>query len=92
MNAAVMSAFLTGAALLALWIDTRFPGLAPGALSRRVLVAACALFALIVSPVLDGSAAELYVTLFAILLPALVCSLLAMIWMMRALRDLQLNH
>ena len=89
MTAVVLSAFVAGAGLLAVWIDTRWPKLAPEELPRRVLVAACAVFALAASPVLDGSAAELYATLFAVLLPALVSTLLACVWMMRALRDLQ---
>jgi len=91
-----MTVFITflvvSAGLLALWIDVRFPSLAPESFFRRMLVAGCAALALQAAPVLRGSAAAVYTGVFAILLPLLVTVLLSALWMMRALRDAQLSH
>ena len=87
-----LPAFVVGAALLALWIDTRRPSLAPDAFSHRMLAAAAALIALEVLPVFNGSAAALYATVFAILLPVLVWAFLTAVWLLRALRDVQFGH
>ena len=87
-----LSSFVVGAGLLALWLDVRHPKLAPQSLSRRVLAAVCAGLILGVIPVFNGSAAAAYATLFALVLPVLVCSLLTALWLLRALRDAQLSH
>jgi hypothetical protein len=81
-----------GAALLALWIDTRVPKLAPQSFSKRMVAAACALLAVVAMPVFNGSAAAIYATLFAIVLPVLICSFLTALWLLRTLRDTQLSH
>ena len=87
-----VSALVVGAALLALWIDARFPNLAPKSFQKRMLAAICAVLAFGAAPVFGGSAAAVYATLFAIVLPLLVSSLLAAVWVLRGLRDAQLNH
>ena len=84
-------ALVVAAGLLAIWIDVRHPKLAPESLGKRVLAAAGALLALELVPVLHGSVAQLYTSVFAILLPALVTSFLSAVWLMRALRDAQLG-
>jgi hypothetical protein len=84
-------ALVVAAGLLALWIDVRHPKLAPESLGKRVLAAAAALFALELVPVLHGSVAQLYTSVFGILLPALVTSFLSAVWLMRALRDAQIG-
>jgi hypothetical protein len=84
-------ALVVAAGLLALWIDVRHPTLAPESLGKRVLAAAAALLALELVPVLHGSVAQLYTSVFGILLPALVTSFLSAVWLMRALRDAQLG-
>jgi ABC-type Mn2+/Zn2+ transport system permease subunit len=84
--------FVVGAALLALWIDTRRPSLAPDALAHRVLAAAGSLLALQLLPVFTGSEAALYATVFAFLLPALVWAFLSAVWLLRALREVQFGH
>jgi hypothetical protein len=86
------SVFVVGAGLLALWIDVRFPRLAPGSFSRRMLLAACAVLGLQLTPVLSGSAVAVYAGLFAIMLPVFVTALLAALWMLRSLRDAQLSN
>ena len=87
-----LCAFLVGAGLLALWIDARFPKLAPQSFTKRMLVASCVVLLLGVVPVFGGSAVAVYASIFAIMLPILVSSLLAAVWLLRALRDAQLSH
>jgi hypothetical protein len=87
-----MAVFLVGAGLLALWIDTRFPKLAPKSFTKRMLAAGCLLLVFGAVPVFGGSPAAIYATLFAVMLPLLVSSLLAAVWLLRALRDAQFNH
>jgi hypothetical protein len=84
-------ALVVAAGLLALWIDTRHPGLAPDSLSKRVLAAGCAVLALQAIPLFHGSVAAIYASVFAILLPTLVSSFLASVWLLRALREAQLG-
>lgn len=87
MSSSFLPIMLTGAGALALWIDARFPGLAPEAFSRRVLLAIVALIALEVVPFLGGSPGAMYASVFVIVLPTLVASLLTAVWLLRALRD-----
>ena len=54
-----------------------------------MLAAAGALLLLELVPVLHGSVAQLYTSVFAILLPALVTTFLSAVWLMRAMRDAQ---
>ena len=83
--------FVIGAGLLALWIDVRHPKLAPDSLVKRLLAAGCALLALQLVPVFHGSAGALYATLFGMVLPLPVSSLLAALWLMRAVQEAQLR-
>ena len=92
MAAYFLCAFVLGAGLLALWIDVRFPGLAPESFWKRMTVAGCAMLVLGAVPIFGGSAVAIYGTLFAIVLPVLVSSLLAAVWLLRALRDAQVSH
>lgn len=82
-------ALVVAAGLLAVWIDVRHPALAPESLGKRVLAAAGALLLLELVPVLHGSVAQLYTSVFGILLPALVTTFLSAVWLMRAMRDAQ---
>jgi hypothetical protein len=86
--ASFVCALVTGAALLALWIDVRFPGLAPKTVSRRMLGAVCAVGAFSAAPVFHGSIAALYATFFALL----VSAFLTAVWLLRAVRDAQLTN
>jgi hypothetical protein len=79
--------FLIGAGVLALWIDVRFPKLAPRSLARRLLAAAVAVLLLEAVPLAAGSAAAAYATLFALVLPAFVLTFLAAVWVLRALAE-----
>jgi len=92
MTTAFMPALVLGAAVLALWIDRRFPALAPPSLVRRVGAACLAFVVLGAAPVFHGSAAAVYATVFAVLLPVLVWSFLASVWLLRSLSEAQLRH
>jgi hypothetical protein len=91
MSSPFLSVFVAGAGVLALWIDTRFPRLAPESFSRRVLAAVAALLLLQVAPLSGGSAQAVYASVFAVMLPALVLTLLTAVWLLRALRDARLG-
>jgi hypothetical protein len=88
MGSAFPLVFLLGAAALALWIDARFPRLAPPTLTRRMLACAGAVFLLQLAPVVLTSAATAYATLFALVLPAFVLTFLTAAWIVRALGEL----
>jgi hypothetical protein len=79
--------FLLGAGLLALWIDVRFPKLAPEALRMRMLAVVGAVFLLMVAPLVDSSPAAAFASLFALMLPAFVFAFLTAVWLLRALAE-----
>ncbi len=71
-----------GAALLALWIDTRLPKLAPASMLRVFLHVGAAMLTLHLIPGAH-STAMIYVAVFGVALPALVYSFLTAIWFIR---------
>jgi hypothetical protein len=83
-------ALLIGAGAIALWIDVRFPQLAPPDLRRAlfrtlvVLVASRVLF----PPLWETALARtpVLVAVFAVALPCLIAVLLSSIWSMRLLQ------
>jgi hypothetical protein len=81
-NGTFVLVLTVGAALLALWVDARFPKLAPASLKRVILHVA---FAFVVLQLLSGLAAgvTVYVALFAVVLPALMYAFLTAIWFIR---------
>jgi hypothetical protein len=88
--AGLLLCFTLGAALLALWTDTRFPGLAPPSMMRIVLHTGGALIvAQFVAPMgmrlLGTSAPMLLIGLVLLFLPALVYTFLGSLWLMRKL-------
>jgi len=87
MGSPFLAAFVGGAAVLALWVDTRFPGLAPKKFSRRFFSAILAYALLQASPFATGSITEVYASLFGVVLPAFVGVFLTAAWLIRALRD-----
>ena len=88
-------AALVGAALLALWVDVRFPSLAPRALVPRLvaLVLAAALLnasSLVFEQVLSSPRPLVEpkeLAALAVLLPPLVLSLLTGLWLLRSLTE-----
>jgi hypothetical protein len=81
-----VTCFVVGAAVLAAWIDRRFPKLAPESLGVQMVVAAVA-FAWLQLPVAQGSELRLMLSLFAFgTLPALTTAFLAGMWLLRSLR------
>jgi hypothetical protein len=77
-----------GAALLALWVDRRFPSLAPDALQRLFVHAAVALVLLQLIPDSGGSVAFAFVVVFAAALPAFVYCFLVAVWFVRLWQQL----
>ena len=81
-----------GGALLALWVDARFPGLAPADIWRAALRVVLALaVAHLVTPLLVlaiSNGMSPGTALMTLVLPALVLFFLAMLWMMRALQGM----
>ena len=88
-------AVVAGAALLAVWVDVRFPSLAPASLSGRMLALAVAclaadagsrLFATVLTatPVDAGRA----LVAVGVLLPGLTVAFLAGLWLLRSLQSL----
>jgi hypothetical protein len=71
-----------GAALLALWIDTRLPKLAPASMRRVFLHVGAAMLTLHLIPGANSNA-MIYVAVFGVALPALVYSFLTAIWFIR---------
>jgi hypothetical protein len=80
-------AFLVCAALLAVWIDVRFPGLAPRSLMMRMFAVLVAVLLLVLVPLLDSSPTAAFASLFAFLLPTLVFTFLTAVWLLRALAE-----
>lgn len=84
--------FLVGAASIALWIDIRFPRLAPKSFRAAFLHLGGALVgAQLLTPlatyVLSGSVFLTLVSTFAVGFPALVYTLLVAIWIIRLLHS-----
>ncbi len=86
--------FALGAAALALWIDVRFPRLAPSALRPALIIVGVSVLAaqLVVPPALQylfgtGSWPLSLVGLFCLALPALTFTFLAAIWVIKIFRE-----
>jgi cytochrome bd-type quinol oxidase subunit 2 len=82
-------AFLFGTAGIALWIDARFPALAPADLTRAMARAGIAVAAgwLLFPRMWDAvSSSSVLMALFVIALPCLTYSLLSAIWAIRKLQ------
>jgi hypothetical protein len=83
--------FLVGAVVIALWIDVRFPRLAPSSIGVTVLhvggtIVGAQLLTPLATHLLVGSAFLTLVSTFAVGFPALVYTLLVAIWIIRILR------
>ena len=84
-----------GAGLLAIWLDTRFPGLRPKTAAAGLTHAAVGVFAMFGAAGLLGLVYGIPQTAFmalvlGVFLPGLTYALLAGLWMLRALANLTL--
>jgi hypothetical protein len=79
--------FMLGAAAVAIWIDARFPQLAPASLGTRLVALLLSGLIVAVAPVLAASPAEILASLFGLIFPAFVFSFLSALWLLRGLRD-----
>ena len=88
-------AFLFGSAVVALWLDHRFPGIAPPDLSRALLrtIVVLAASQLLFPPVWDAalSRSPALVAVFSVAFPFLTLVLLCAIWSIRQLQE-KLRH
>lgn len=82
MLGAFLIALVLGAGALALWVDVRFPRLAPQGLRGRMAAAVVALLLLAVLPVWPTM-----LGLLGVFLPVLALALLTTIWLMRVAAD-----
>jgi hypothetical protein len=81
-NGTFVIALAAGAAMLAMWVHARFPGLAPERLGRAMLHAVTA-FALLKATALLGDGTAAFATVFLFVLPALVYALLCTLWLVK---------
>ena len=84
--------FAGAAAVLALWVDARAPGLRPGRVLAYVVhfvaaIVAIELAAMLIERVGSSREVLLALSLFAGLLPAFVYAFLASLWLLRAVVD-----
>lgn len=86
-NGAFMIAFVIGAAMLALWVDARFPR-HELSLYRIAAHAIVAVLLLHLVPGSGGSAAAGLAIVFALVLPALVYVLLTAVWFVRLTQNM----
>ena len=75
-------ALAVGAALLAMWLHTRFPDLGPQKPGRLIVHIVAALVLLNAIPGIGGSTLAAYAVVFGFVLPALVYTFLATIWLL----------
>jgi hypothetical protein len=76
-------ALALGAGLLAMWVDVRFPGLAPERIGKTVLHTVLAFALLQLTPAFGGSVPAKFALAFLFVLPALVYALLCTLWMLK---------
>jgi hypothetical protein len=81
-NSTFVLVLAAGAALLALWVHTRFPSLAPERLGRTIVHAVTA-FALLHLTSAVGESTAFFTVVFVFVLPALVYALLCTIWVLQ---------
>jgi hypothetical protein len=84
--------FLVGCAVVALWLDVRFPRLGPATVKGTLLhVAATIVAAQLLFPVafesVTGSLVWTLAALFVVALPALTYSLLVAVWVLKLVAD-----
>src|ERR1051325_9615008 len=85
-------AFLFGAAAVALWVDQRFPSIAPTDLARALLrtIVVIAASQLLFPPVWEAALARspALVAVFSVAFPLLTLVLLCAIWSIRQLQEM----
>lgn len=88
MNELFLPVLFLGTAAIALWVDVRFPRLAPASLALRGAGGVCALLLMRFVHASTGTEAALYGSVFGLVLPTLVFVWLQALWMFRALLEL----
>jgi len=87
MNVVFTSALFLGTAAIACWVVVRFPRIAPGSvIVRGVGALACAQLLGFIH-VASDTTPKLYVSIFALLLPALTLMWMCTAWLLQSLQE-----
>jgi hypothetical protein len=81
------AALFMGTAVLALWVDTRLPQLAPRGIKMRALFTIVMLQVCAFVPIANDSYVGLYASVFGVLAPLLIAMWLSTLWLLRAAAD-----
>jgi hypothetical protein len=87
MDVVFTSAFFIGTAAIACWLVIRFPRIAPGSIIVRGVAVLASAELLGFVPVSSETAPALYVSIFALLLPALTLTWLCTVWLLQGLQE-----
>ena len=85
-NGTFVLALAVGAALLAAWTYVRFPSLTPARLTTAFAHTVVALLLLNLVPVVLETRLNVFVAMFALVLPVLVYGLLSALWMLKQMQ------
>lgn len=87
MNIAFTSALFLGTAAIACWVVVRFPKIAPGSVIVRSVGALASAQLLGMINVSTETMPKLYVSIFALLLPALTLMWMCTVWLLQSLQE-----
>jgi hypothetical protein len=87
MAALFTTTFFIGTALLALWINTRAPQLAPRGFKWRACCVALTVGSFTFVPIITDSYPALYASVFGVLMPLLTAMWLSGLWLLRSAAD-----
>jgi len=87
MDVVFTSALFVGTAAIACWVVVRFPRIAPASIIIRGLGALVSAQLLGYVPISSETRPALYVTIFALLLPALTLTWLCTVWLLQGLQE-----
>jgi hypothetical protein len=87
MNVVFTSALFLGTAAIACWVVVRFPRIAPGSVLIRSAGALVTAQLLGSVPIASDTTPKLYVSVFALLLPALTLMWICTVWLLQSLQE-----
>jgi hypothetical protein len=87
MNVVFTSALFLGTAAIACWVVVRFPRIAPGSIIVRGVGALASAQLLGFIKISSETTPALYVSIFALLLPALTLMWMCTVWLLQSLQE-----
>jgi len=87
MNLVFTSALFLGTAAIACWVVVRFPRIAPGSIIVRGAGAFASAQLLGFIHIASDTTPQLYVSVFALLLPALTLMWMCTVWLLQSLQE-----